>query len=214
MDKLVLIGAGSHAKVIADIINQIGHYEIIGLIDPEIKKGFMGLKVLGDDDFLQELYSKGVSKAFVSIGLNRLRHKVFHKTKKIGFDIINVISPNAIVSSHAQIGQGVAIMPGAIVNAYTHIGNGCILNTNCSVDHDGRIGNFVHIAPGTAVAGAVSIGENTFCGIGSRIIDGIKVGKDVIIGAGGVAIHDIEDGMTVIGIPAQPIRNNKENRNE
>lgn len=213
MEKVVLIGAGPHAKVIADMLLQMPQYEVVGLIDPEIKMGFMGLKILGNDDCLDELFNEGVHKAFVSIGSNEIRKKVFYKVKEIGFEMINIISANAIVSSYAKLGQGIAIMPGAIVNAFTQIKDGCILNTNCSIDHDGSIDEFVHVAPGSAIAGSVSIGEKTFCGVGTRIIDGIKVGNNVVIGAGSVVIKDIKDDMKVVGIPATPI-DVRENKNE
>lgn len=205
MDKVVLIGAGAHAKVIADMLLQMKRYEIVGLIDSKLKDGFMGLSIIGDDNYLKELYDVGVQKAFISIGSNRVRREVFYKAQKLGFEMINIISSSAVISSYVEMGQGIAIMPGVVVNAFTKIGDGCILNTNSSVDHDGDIGKFVHIAPGSAVAGSVSIGENTFCGVGSKIIDKIDIGKNVVIGAGGVVTMDINDGLTVVGVPAKPI---------
>ena len=37
--KIILIGAGGHAKSCIDIINAEGKYEIIGLVDNKKKKG-------------------------------------------------------------------------------------------------------------------------------------------------------------------------------
>ena len=49
-EKLLVFGAGGHAKVAIDVIEQQGNYEIAGLLDDDIKlKGcrFFGYPVLG-----------------------------------------------------------------------------------------------------------------------------------------------------------------------
>ena len=53
--KIILIGAGGHAKSCIDIINAEGKYEIIGLVDNKKKKGskIFNYKVLGDDKILK-----------------------------------------------------------------------------------------------------------------------------------------------------------------
>lgn len=206
----MIIGAGPHAKVIVDILIQNHEYELIGLVDAKEKKGFLGLEVIGGDECLTDLYATGVSKAFIAIGNNKIREALFIKVRKIGFEIVNAISKEAVLSNEVSVGNGVAVMPGAIINVDTVIGDGCIINTNASVDHDGRIEDFVHIAPGCAVAGSVSIGKGTFCGCGCRIIDGISIGHHVTIGAGAVVINNIDANSTVVGVPAKYIRKEEE----
>lgn len=203
MEKLLVVGAGAHAKVVVDLLQQSQEYEIAGLVDSNPEAGFWGYKVIGNDDCLPRIYLSGVNKAVIAIGNNYVRKKLFERVREIGFDIVNVISKNAVISPRATIGQGVVIMPGAIINADTVIGDGCIINTNASVDHDNMIGNFTHIAPGAAIAGSVSIGELCFCGCGCRVIDKIEIGHHVTVGAGAVVISSVESSNTVIGVPAK-----------
>lgn len=203
MDKVVILGAGGHAKVIADILLQNNEYEIVGLVDSRIEQTFMGLRVIGDDECLKHLYKQGVKKAFVAIGSNQLRRKLSVMLETIGFERINVISGHAVISPTACLGSGIAVMPGAVINACASIGNGCIINTNASVDHDVFIKEYTHIAPGNAIAGCVSIGECCFIGIGCRIIDNIIIGNNVTLGAGAVVLNDIEDDHLAVGIPAK-----------
>jgi UDP-perosamine 4-acetyltransferase len=205
MDKLVIIGAGPHAKVIVDIFLQNQEYEIEGLVDKKGTEGFLGLSVIGDDDCLADLYQSGVSKAFIAIGDNAVRQRLYMQVKKIGFAIVNAVSRAAVISPRASVGEGVAVMPGAVINVDTVIGNGCIINTNASVDHDGKMGDFVHVAPGTAIAGSVCVGEATFCGCGCRVIDGLTIGHHVTIGAGAVVIRDVVSNSKVVGVPAHYI---------
>lgn len=206
MKDLLLIGAGGHAKVVADIILKNEEYKIIGLIAQKQEDGFWGIPVIGNDDCLQELYEKGVSHAFVAIGDGRVREKLTKILKEIGYEIINVISNQAVVSSTVKLGKGIVIMPGAVVNADTVIEDGCIINTNSSVDHDNCIGRFTHIAPGSAIAGFNKIGRNCFLGTGCRIIDKIQIGDNSVVGAGCVVIKDIAGNCTVVGVPAQIIK--------
>ncbi len=203
MEDVIIIGAGGHAKVIADILLENGEYNIIGLIDSDKNKSFMDLFVIGDDSCLEALFIRGIKKAFIALGSNSLRKKLSDNLKNIGYEFINVISKHAVISTNATIGDGIAIMPGAIINAFAKIEDGCIINTNSSVDHDVIIRQYTHIAPGSAVAGGVTIGENSFLGTGCRVIDQIKIGNNVIIGAGAVVINNIEDNHLAVGIPAK-----------
>lgn len=207
MEKAVIVGAGGHAKVIADILLQNGEYEIAGLIDKTAKEGFWGIPVLGDDDYLAELYrTEKIRYAFVALGNGKLREKISQHILDIGYQLINAISHHAVLSPTCKVGLGVAVMPGAVINAEAEIGNGCIVNTNASVDHEVKVGEYSHIAPGCAISGCVQIGRHCLIGTGSRIIDKIRIGDYVTVGAGAAVIRDHMETGTVVGIPARKIK--------
>lgn len=204
-NKVVIIGAGPHSKVIIDILEKQGLYEIIGLID--CKDGeVLGYPIIGKDENLEMIYGSGVTNAFVALGDNALRGKLYAKANQIGFSMINAISMDSVISRYAKLGEGIAVMPGAVINACAVIGDGAIINTNASVDHDCRIGQFVHVAPGVAISGSCSIGDYTLVGTGARIIDRIDVGDNVKIGAGAVVIGNIDNSITAVGVPAKFIK--------
>ena len=160
-NRLLIVGAGRHSKVTIDILETIGLFEIVGLID--VKEGkIFDYSVIGNDDELSSFYEQGITNIFISIGDNMLREKLFIKAESIGFNIISIISPEACISKHAHVGRGVVIMPGAIINAEAEIKDGTIVNTNASVDHDCVIGEFSHIAPGTAISGSCDIGKDVY----------------------------------------------------
>lgn len=192
MEKVVIIGAGGHAKVIIDILQQNDDCDIVGMLDKKKGDGFWGIPVIGTDDDLPRLFEEGVRCAFVALGSNSLRKEISAKAVEIGYQMINALSSKATISARAKLGQGIAVMPGAVINADTVIDDGCIVNTNASIDHDCHIGPYVHIAPGTNVAGSVTVGEESFIGVGSRIIDGVTIGSKVIVGAGTVVLHFVD----------------------
>jgi UDP-perosamine 4-acetyltransferase len=205
MSRVVVIGTSGHAKVIIDMLQEIGQMEIVGCTAgnrAEASPSVLEVPVLGDDSVLPELYSSGVRKAFVAIGDNRRRGNVMRDVTALGFELVTVISRQAIVSRRVKLGVGVAVMPGAVINVSTEVGDGSIINTGATVDHDCRLERLVHIAPGTNLAGFVTLGEGAFLGTGTSVIPKISIGPWAIVGAGTVVIKDIPGSVTAVGVPA------------
>jgi UDP-perosamine 4-acetyltransferase len=207
-DKVVIVGDGGHAKVILDILESSGLVEIVGFTGMETPPSntLLGYPFLGCDTLLPQLFESGVHHAFVALGDNGRRQRRSRSILEQGFTLINAISTAAVISRHACVGAGVAVMPGAIVNAGTHIGDGAIVNTNASIDHDCDIGNFAHVGPGAVLAGSVSVGDEAMLGAGCRLIPGIKVGRGAVVGAGAVVIRDLPDYAVAVGVPATLIK--------
>lgn len=206
MEKVFVIGAGGHAKVIVDILQQNMEYEVVGLIDQQGTGGFWNIPVIGSDEDLPRLRAEmNVNKAFVALGNGKLRKLVTSKVLAAGYTLINVISKYSTISNRVKLGTGIAIMPGAVINADVVIGDGCIINTNASLDHEDIVGNYTHIAPGSALSGKISVGRQCLLGTGCRVIDGIKIGDNTIVGAGTVVIDNIEGNCTVVGVPARKL---------
>lgn len=203
MKKVVVIGGGGHAKVVVEILRYNPDVKLVGYIDPNPQSQIAGLQHLGNDHVLPDLFANDVRHAFIAIGDNGLRNRIYQQVKNIGFELVNAVSPFSYISPSAVLGTGIAIMPGAVINAEARIGNAAIINTNASVDHESIIGQASHIAPGSSVAGKVKVGDGTFIGIGSKIIDGIEIGCWSILGAGAVVVHSVPDYSLAIGVPAK-----------
>ena len=199
--KVVIVGAGGHAKVIADIVLCSGD-DLIGFLDDnELKQKkivYKNYEVIGKiSDYLKyKDYS-----FIVAIGDNYRRAKI---SKELKVNWYTAIHPNAVVADTVKVGVGTVIMAGVIINPDTIIGEHCIINTGATVDHDNVISNFVHISPGAHLAGSVKIGECSWVGAGAVVVNNINIGKKITLGAGGVAIKSLlENNNTYIGIPAK-----------
>jgi UDP-perosamine 4-acetyltransferase len=208
MEKIVLLGGGGHAKVVIDLINACGSYEIVGIADAQLaaKVSISGVTVLGNDSVLPELYRKGIKNACIAVGSvkdNSNRKTLYEKVKREGFSIPALVHPSAIISGKSRISEGVQVMAGAIVQTSSSIGENTIINTGAIVEHDCAVGSHVHICPGATLSGGCLIGEGAFIGVGATVMQGIKIGSNSIVSAGAVVINDVPDNAKVIGVPAK-----------
>lgn len=205
MNKLAILGASGHGKVIADVAESCGYSEIIFFDDSVPAGSLLGCwLVAGDSQALvdrQDCFSGVV----VAIGDNRIRSEKLLWLNGLGVSVTALVHPSAIVSRYAQIGPGTVVMPGAVVNASTVVGNGVILNTGCSIDHDCHIGDYAHICPGARLAGGVNVGARSIIGVGAAVKQLVSIGKNVIVGAGAAVISNLPDEITAVGVPALPV---------
>jgi len=201
MKKLVIVGAGGHACVIADIAIKTGLYEKIEFLDDVERKNDMGIPVVGKI-FEIEKHLKN-SDFFIGIGNCKIRNEIQEKIIALGGSIATLIHPNAVIGSFVEIGVGTAVMAGAVINPCVKIGKGVIVNTSSSIDHNCVIGDYSHISVGAHLAGTVTIGTRTWIGIGSTISNNLSVCDDCMIGAGAVVVKDIENVGVYVGVPAR-----------
>jgi sugar O-acyltransferase (sialic acid O-acetyltransferase NeuD family) len=203
-NKLIIIGAGGHGKVVADIAIKMSDWRSVSFLDDnELIDSSIGIKVIGKIEDAANY--KHEADFFVAIGNNAKRAVLLEDMLEQGFSMVSLIHPNSIIATDVKIDVGTAIMAGVVVNSSTKIGKGCILNTQCNVDHDNVIEDFVHISPGVNLAGTVFVGKASWIGIGSTVSNNVKIISGCIIGAGALVIQDIMEPGTYVGVPVQKI---------
>jgi sugar O-acyltransferase (sialic acid O-acetyltransferase NeuD family) len=203
MTKLLLWGAGGHAKVVLDCARAMCIFQDIAFIDDAPIDEFCSHPVLGTRALLAGAARQGYAKILVSIGDNRVRAGCFALALEHGFVGATIIHPSAMVSPRAGIAEGTVIMPGAIVNAGVQIGRNCIVNTGAIVEHDCVVGDHVHISPRVALGGGVRIGALAHLGLGAIALPGVTIGGGSIVGAGSVVLRTVDPATTVAGVPAR-----------
>lgn len=198
LNRLVIIGASGHGKVIADIAVKCGYQDIVFLDDNEKVKECAGFPVIGK---VSDAVTMNDDK-IVAIGNAEIREIIQSKLS----NLVTLIHPNAVVSRRVEIGEGTVIMAGAVINSDVIIGKGCIINTGASVNHDCKIGDFVHVSVGAHVAGTASIGRNTWVGAGATVSNNVSICDHCMIGAGAVVVNDVVNSGTYVGVPVRKIK--------
>ncbi len=203
-DKLIIIGASGHGKVVADIAIKMNKWQsIVFLDDDESIKTSMGLGVIGKtaDAFIY----KEEADFFVAIGHNPAREKIQEKLIDEGLNVVSLIHPSAIIGTDVELGIGTTVMAGVVVNSSSRIGRGCIINTSSSLDHDNIIEDYVHISPGVNTAGTVKVCKRSWIGIGSVVSNNVNICSGCKVGAGAVVVKDITEPGTYVGVPVRRV---------
>ena len=201
MNRLIIVGAGGHGKVIADSALKNG-YTDIGFVDDHTTGECMGFPIIGTCEELESFHD-GSTDFVMGIGNNAVRKRI---AQKHPVNWITVVHPSAQIAVHVSIGKGTVVMAGAVVNACSAIGEHCIINSGAVVEHDNVIGDYVHISPNAALGGTVCIGEGTHIGIGAVVKNNVDICRDCVVGAGAAVVENIETAGTYVGVPARKIK--------
>lgn len=201
MRHLIIIGAGGHGKVVADIAFKNGQYERISFLDDYCVDKVLGCDIIGKIANYKEYISE--ADFIVAVGNSPKRQLIQNELQLSGARIISLIHPAAVIAFGVKLGVGCVVAAAAVIGPDTQIGDGVIINTACSVDHDCTVGDFSHISIGAHLAGSVSIGCQTMVGAGAVVKNGISICDDCLVGAGAVVVKDIFEKGTYVGVPAK-----------
>jgi sugar O-acyltransferase (sialic acid O-acetyltransferase NeuD family) len=206
---LILIGGGGHCKSCIDVIEASGAWEIKGILDQNLVIGHLVLNypVIGTDDDIDRWIKAGYY-FLITVGQiksAKVRERIFSALKIRDAKIATVISPNATVSKHANIGEGTIVHHCCVINAGANLGVNNIVNTGSIIEHDARVGNNNHISTRSVLNGDVTIGNACFVGSGSVILNGVSITDNVVIGAGSLIINSIEEPGVYAGSPIKRI---------
>lgn len=204
--KIMIVGAGGHARTVARIVRAMGCYRFIGFVDRDRKKGALvgDSQVLGGDDIIERCE---LADACVSIGVgivraSDVRKRLFETCEKRGYSFVVLRDPSATIASDAKLGRGAQVLPNAVVHPGAKVGDNTIVNTAAVVEHDCVVGPHSHIAPGAILGGGAKVGSCCMIGMGARVLPNVVVGDNVTVGAGAVVVDDVPEGVTVCGVPA------------
>ncbi|MDQ2828753.1 MAG: acetyltransferase [Chloroflexota bacterium] len=200
---VLILGAGGHGKVVADILLCQG-VPVLGFLDDDpMLEGHarLGLPIVGRIDAYPCYEPSGL---VLGIGDTAQRRWVVRRCGAEAQPLWrNAIHPRAIVAASARLGQGVTISAGAVVNPDASLDDHTIVNTGATVDHDCVVAAYGHIAPGASLAGGVRIGEGVLIGVGANICPNCSIGDWAVVGAGATVVRDIPAGVTAVGVPAR-----------
>lgn len=202
--KVVILGAGGHAKSIADIVLK-SNDQVIGFLDDNVEIGTAiiksrDIKVIGKIEDSLNIANNQNILFVIGIGNNKVREKI---AKQYNIKYYTAIHPTAVIAQDVQIEEGTVVMANTVINVGASIGKHCIINTGAIVEHDNTIEDYVHLSPSVVLSGTVKIGKYTHLGTGTKVRNNINITSNVTVGVGGVVVKDIGEEGTYVGVPVK-----------
>ncbi|WP_322805532.1 acetyltransferase [Thermanaerothrix sp.] len=199
---VVLYGGGGHGKVLIELIQALGMYRLVGIIDDGLAAGnqVLGVPVLGGAEILPHLYQQGVRLAVNGvggIGRPEVRWRVFEILLQAGLTCPALVHPAAYVERSAQLDGGVQVLPQAYLSSAVKVGFGTVINAGVVVSHDCVLGRCVNLSPGALLAGGVQVEDFAQIGMGATINIGITIGRGARVGNGATVKADVPPGGVV-----------------
>ncbi len=199
---LAILGAGGHARVVADCAEQAGWSGIVFFDGSDLPPPPGPWPLVGAPADLMARLAE-FDGVIVGIGDNAERLDRHRRLSEAGARMVGLIHPRANVSPHAQVGEGSVVLAGACVGVGARLGQAVIVNTNATIEHDDDLADGVHVSSGAVLAGGVRVGERGWIGAGAVVRPGVVLGRDVRVGAGAAVVAPVADGLTVVGVPAR-----------
>lgn len=111
---------------------------------------------------------------------------------------------NVEIKDDVEIGANVCIDRGTLES--TVIGTGTKIDNLVHIAHNVKIGKNCMVVAHSLLGGSCILGDGVYIAMSAVIRDGIKIGTGAMIGMGSVVTRNVDDGITVIGVPAHPIK--------
>ena len=197
--KVVIVGIGTTAMIVADIIMESRNFNLAGFIGTSEEEKVLrssnvynDLPFLGDRAIVSRLKEGDISGFICAIGDVYIREKAFYECSEAGLTPVNAISSKAIINPDASLGRGIVISPGVIISHGVSIGDNVILNPAVVMDVNVNVGSHCYISPGVVLSGGSEVEKNVMVGAGVIIGSCLKVGKNQTVADGTVVSKSLE----------------------
>jgi len=182
---LLLVGAGGHARAIAEVL-AAARDPVESYVDPR-PSNWLNVHHIRSDSEVEALPAESLVLGVGGMSPEQLtrRHELFHSYRRHGWTPRTVIHASAVISAQCEIGVGCIILAGAVIQPATQLGEAVIVNTGAIVEHDSSVGAGSHVAPGAIVLGGCRVGAECMIGAGALVLPGAEVPDRTLVPAGG-----------------------------
>ena len=206
MRNLLIIGARGWGREVLWAFRFVPDLNIKGFLDDNIH-ALDGLR----GDFppivssVEEYEIQPDDVFFCALGDPKFRGKYANMIECKGGHFISYVSPQAIISPNAIIGEGSFIGAFSVISDNVNIGKHAIVHGMSTLGHDVKIGDFVTIEAYCFFGGYAEVGDFSSIHVRSTILRHKKIGTCASVGAASVVIRNVKDDYHVFGNPAKRI---------
>lgn len=180
--RLLLVGAGGHAKAVVEAIRASNHV-LAAYVDPKPCVWLEDVPRFESDASCDDEAGDGLVLGMGAVSPDGLAQRLalFRRYRSQGWKAPPVRHSTAIVSESALMHAGSMALAGAVVQPGAEIGEASIVNTAAVVEHDSRIGRGAHVAPGAILLGGSSVGDGAMIGAGAVVLPGVTVSSGTLV---------------------------------
>lgn len=200
---LVVLGAGSMAVEVLDIVEAAGQDRVVAfVVDVEGAPGSLE----GRPVYHVNALPMGPETCRLVAGIvSPARRRLVEAMAAKGYQFASVVHPSAQLSRRSSLGAGCVVHPGVIVASNSTVADHVLINRGALIGHDNHIESFATIGPGANVAGAVRVGTGAYLGVGCVVRDHLTIGAGAVVAAGAAVVKSVDAGALVAGVPARPL---------
>lgn len=196
MKKVIILGAGSWARLVKYYIESCTNWNIVAFTDDQksIESDTYEGYPLIPLEMIDKKYPPKEFEMIMGIGYRRMstiREQKYNEFRKKGYSFPNFIHQSAILNN-LVLGDGNFIMENVVFEPFTTIGKDNVFMTSTMTAHDNIIGSHNFFSLCVCIAGDVTIGNNCFLGIHSSIRNSIKIDNYTLVGAGAYVCKSTE----------------------
>ncbi len=188
IEKILIIGAGTAATLVADIIFKIPTFECVGIIDDKDElqgREVWGIPIVGKINDVPDLIKNGLGTCVINTITSRPnRKKIYDKLKSQGIHFINIIDPSVCISNKIEIGDGNIIMGHSRIGPFVSIGNNNLISAYVNIEHHNILQDHCTFGPGVMTSGSVHMGNSILFGTGIFVEPSLRIGDNSIISSG------------------------------
>ncbi len=213
--RLVVLGAGEHARVVIDAARTAQPaWEVVGIVDPgaaERTRELLAVRHLGDDDAFAAALdaTPPAERPHLVLGLGAMGDPGARRALAARYEgrvaWATIVHGAAWVAPSAALAPGAVVLAGAVVNAGASVGAHAVVNTGAVLEHDAILGAFAQLGPRAVVGGAAVVEADAQVGMGALVRDHVTVGRGATVGMGAAAVSDVPADVVVAGVPARPL---------
>ena len=202
--KIIVVGTGGLAREFHAWFGDV--FDVIGFsadrVDDHVASLLPGKRY--DNSVTPD--QAGTDQCVVAVSSPKMKRYLYTLLGNAGWKFPICIHATAVVAASAQLAEGVVVSPRAVIGSHAAIGALTYLNFQVGVGHDAVLSRFVQMNPGAQVGGAAEVGDGVLLGSNSALLQGVKVGADATVGLGGICLGRVRAGETMVGNPAKPWR--------
>lgn len=196
--KLIIVGDSDFAQIAFEYFTHDSGYKVYAFVverDYRTRDTLFGLPVV-DLENMADNYNPLEYEVFIAVTytqLNRVRTRLYHKVKSLGYKIASYVSSKAFIWQNVKYGENIFVFENNVIQPFAELGNNIILWSGNHIGHHSVINDNCFISSHVVLSGHCTVKENCFLGVNSTVANNVTIASDNWISPNSLITKDTEE---------------------